>query len=228
MTRVPWRAGSVLYLESAQSPSYRGALARRLLSCGLDLSDPELDLGHLRRVRSETLAETVLLGWESITLRGAPFPYSRENAALALQWSDALYQFVSRYSGGEQQAKQRLLTRLADVVDWQIRWGKSRSTLHEAWRRTGQIPPALLRQPEMTPDLEFYLDAYSFLSAFRQPGFSEAGPLAYDSLVRYAEVAGYTSADDIQFFSEALLVCDQAAREAFKATSASKTPSKPR
>lgn len=208
---------SVLYLASIHSPRYKGTLARKILKAGIDVADDSNDPRIVRRLRCEALAETVLLGWEGIRLRGRELPYSTENAVTALMANDRLYHFVQQYEGVAAQSRQGLIERLRHAVDWQIRWAQNLSMLYEVWQQTGKIPPALQNRPDLTPDLSFYLDAYSFLASFRSPGFSDIGPLAYDSLVQYAQLAGYTEADDIQFFCEAMLACDHAAREAFKA-----------
>lgn len=54
----------------------------------LDSSDKALAEKVNDDVTIQVLAQTILLGWEGVTYQGQAFPYSRENAAKALQHRD--------------------------------------------------------------------------------------------------------------------------------------------
>lgn len=217
MRRVQFAPGCTLLLGSTSSPAYLADMARRILRAGLDTADEYVDVAALRALRCEAMAATVLLGWEGMRYRGREFPYSPANAVFALSKLPRLYELVLS-TGETDDAQQALLKRLRATVDWQIRWAKNAPTLYAHWQNTGTVPPALLARPEVTEDVSFYLAAYSFLARFRLPGFSGPGPLAFDSLIGYAKLAGYTESEEIQFFCEAMAGMDDAAREAFEAT----------
>jgi hypothetical protein len=74
------------------------------------------------------------------------------------------------------------------------------------------MPTALKDQPTITPEIKFYFDAFFFLSRFRGAGFSGPGPLYLPDVMLYAQLVGYTGADEILHFSEVMAACDEAYR----------------
>ena len=72
------------------------------------------------------------------------------------------------------------------------------------------MPAALKEQPVITPEHRFYFDAFFFLSRFRAPGFSGPGALNFTDVLSYCRLLGYTSENEILFFSEVMAACDGA------------------
>lgn len=100
--------------------------------------------------------------------------------------------------------------------------------LRLSYEKTGVIPPALARKPELTDDCIFYLEAFYFLSGFRPEGMSGLGPLLLADIERYAALSGYTSANEILFFADVMLACDVAFRNYHAKKSSAKSAAKPK
>lgn len=106
--------------------------------------------------------------------------------------------------------------------------------LELAWEKTGTPPPALLRKPNLTPDLHLYVEAFYTLSGFRAPGFSGPGPLLFADILAYARLVGYTTVDEQLFFVSVIQAADgafqeYAAKKSKAETAKSKAkPSRPR
>ncbi len=66
-----------------------------------------------------------------------------------------------------------------------MEWGDKIEWLYDLEEEDGKTPAALLRQPELSPDLEAVLTAFSRLSRDRAVGFA-MGPLPWSSIDRYA------------------------------------------
>ena len=81
--------------------------------------------------------------------------------------------------------------------------------LRLSYKKTGVVPPALAEQPVITPDLQFYLESFFFLSSFRGSSGFGPNPLAFSDVYRYAELIGYTSPEDFLPFAEMMRACDQ-------------------
>lgn len=86
------------------------------------------------------------------------------------------------------------------------------------------MPPALREQPAITPEHRFYFDAFFFLSRFRSPGFSGPGALNFADVLSYARLLGYTSEDEILFFSDVMAACDGAYQTHIHETSKKSEP----
>lgn len=77
-------------------------------------------------------------------------------------------------------------------------------------RRTGDIPPALRNRPEdPSPEAEFYLHAFYFLSGFRGSNGFGMNPLSYEAAADYAERVGCFRAEEFFPFMEAMRALDQ-------------------
>jgi len=70
-----------------------------------------------------------------------------------------------------------------------MEWGDKIEWLQDLEEEDGKTPAALLRQPELSPDLEVVLTAFSRLSRDRAVGFA-LGPIPWSSIDRYAERHG--------------------------------------
>ena len=74
--------------------------------------------------------------------------------------------------------------------------------------------------------VDFILNSFTSLSHYRQSGGFGVSPLAFQDVVAYAHVVGYTASDDILFFARLIAVCDtlylQRAADKQKAQSKSK------
>lgn len=86
------------------------------------------------------------------------------------------------------------------------------------------MPPALRDRPAYTEEHRFYFDAFFFLSNFRAAGFSGPGALSFTDVLRYAELVGYTREDEIFFFCQVMVSCDQAYRKFHNDTKPSGKP----
>ena len=88
-------------------------------------------------------------------------------------------------------------------------WGtKGQDALWISYQKTGVVPPALEQKPVFTPDLLFYIEAFFYLSSFRGSNGFGANPLALQDILSYCALIGYTSEDDVLFFSEVMRACD--------------------
>lgn len=89
------------------------------------------------------------------------------------------------------------------------------------------MPPALEKRPEESFVVDFILSSFTSLSHYRQSGGLGLSPLAFQDVVAYARLVGYTATDDILFFARLVTVCDtlylQRATDKQKAQSKSKS-----
>ena len=56
--------------------------------------------------------------------------------------------------------------------------------------------------------MRFYIEAFFVLSGFRMPGFSGAGPIPLEAILRYGELFGYTSREDQLYFLDVIRALD--------------------
>lgn len=80
---------------------------------------------------------------------------------------------------------------------WQVEWGRKSAWLRDLARETGEMPPALTREPEIPPDLEHIILAFNRLTGSRQIGLS-MGPIAMSEIKAYVEL--FPIPDDIETF----------------------------
>jgi hypothetical protein len=80
--------------------------------------------------------------------------------------------------------------------------------LERNFEQTGVEPPALANRPEENLIANFILSAFSTLSNHRQSGGMGMSALAFQDIIAYARLVGYTGADEILFFARLIAVCD--------------------
>lgn len=87
-------------------------------------------------------------------------------------------------------------------------WGHSIDALTRHYERTGEMPPALAEMPVLSPDISFYLNAFSYLGNFRS--YSEAGPsvISFIDICKYADILGYKDPNSLLFFAKVINGCD--------------------
>lgn len=81
------------------------------------------------------------------------------------------------------------------------------------------MPPALASRPEESHELSFILEAFSYLSRFRQTGGFGLSPISLDSILTYARMVGYTDEEVALQFAEKISFCDAAYLEKVTKTS---------
>lgn len=95
-------------------------------------------------------------------------------------------------------------------------------------RKTGETPPALQNKPEdPAPDVEFFLQAFFFLSNMRTSNGFGADPLSYLAVADYADRVGYSQDGDFFFFVEVMQALDNAYLKHVSETQRSKQATKP-
>lgn len=70
------------------------------------------------------------------------------------------------------------------------------------------MPPSLASRPDDSLEISFVLEAFSFLSRFRQSGGFGISPISFDSILTYARMVGYTDEDVALQFAEKISICD--------------------
>ena len=103
---------------------------------------------------------------------------------------------------------------------------RGRDALLLSYKKTGVIPPALANEPEITPQLRFYFEAFAFVSRFRTYGMSGPNPISLPDIRVYADKIGYTSTGDFLFFAEIMSACDQVYLEDYQRRSKAESESK--
>lgn len=90
------------------------------------------------------------------------------------------------------------------------------------------MPPALQSRPEGSPEVEFVLWSFTQLNHFRQDSGFGISPLSFQDIVQYAQLVGYTDADDVLRLTRLISMCDAVylKRASDKRKSQSKTKSK--
>lgn len=172
---------------------YHAERARLALEAELawDESDPETSV-QIARITAQAAASTVLLDWRGVTFRGQYNPpYTPEKGADVLFGSPHLLNSVLRAAEGTIKRNESLARRAATALRWQLQWGKGVDALRLSYRKTGTVPKALAEQPELTPDIRFYLDAFYQLSRFRGSNGFGVNPLVYSEISAYAVSCGF-------------------------------------
>lgn len=77
-----------------------------------------------------------------------------------------------------------------------MQWGPSLKAFRAQAKKTGVVPPPLLRMPKLKRFDEIYLDAYNTLSAARESGTHGPSPIRLSEIDAYFRVMGIDERDE--------------------------------
>jgi len=206
---IPFYNGSKLKLTSLRSISYEANLAKLAREREI-LLDPnnEETLETYEDIHCEALANFILLDWEGVEIAGREYNYTKELGKQALLKYPKLKQFVTEQAAQLTDYSYTIIRLTKESLSWQFKWGDNVEMLYNAWTSSGKVPPALEKRPDVTPDIQFYLQSFFRLSNFRTMGFSSIGSIPMPDILAYAEMVGYTSVEDRAFFVDMITALD--------------------
>ena len=206
---IPFYNGSKLKLTSLRSVAYEANLAKLAREREV-LLDPnnEDTLEAYEDILCEALANFILLDWEGVEISGKEYHYTPELGKQTLLKYPKLKQFVLEQAAQLQDYSHEIIRITKESLSWQFKWGENLEVLYNSWASTGKLPPALEKRPDVTHDVQFYLQSFFKLSNFRTMGFSSMGAIPMQDILAYAEMVGYTSIEDRAFFVDMITALD--------------------
>ena len=206
---IPFYNGSKLKLTSLRSVIYEANLAKlaREREIVLDPNNEET-LEIYEDILCEALSKFILLDWEGVEISGKEYNYTPELGKQTLLKYSKLKQFVIEQATQLTDYSYTIIRITKDALSWQFKWGENLEVLYNSWAASGKLPPALEKRPDVTPDVQFYLQSFFRLSNFRTMGFSSMGSIPMADILAHAEMVGYTSMEDRAFFVDMMTALD--------------------
>ena len=90
-----------------------------------------------------------------------------------------------------------------------MRWAHNLDALRLSYERTGKVPQALANQPNVTPEVAYFMEYFSLLSRHRQSSGFGVNPLAFGDIVAVSGPLGYRTPDEFLYFAEIISDMDQ-------------------